>query len=100
MQHERGLHCLSQSFLGHMPFCILNGTARAIATIDRFIRIHKENGKRQIVIELKQIQIQIVRFDNPDTDKFVKPLSQTTFTTDNLPVKAFAGMSRDSAKDD
>jgi hypothetical protein len=83
-----------------MAFRILNGTASTVSTIDRFIRIHKEHGKRQVVIELKQIQIQIVRFDDSDTDKFVKQLSQLTFTTDNLPVKTFAGMSRDSAKND
>jgi len=83
-----------------MTLCILNGTAGTVSAVDRFIRIHKENGKRQIVIKLKQIQIQIVRFNDPHGDKFVEQLSQLTFTTDNLPVKTFAGMSWDSAKDD
>ena len=81
-----------------MFFSIFDRTARAVTAVNRLVCIHEENGECQIVIELEQRQIQVIRFDQAHTDKLVKQLFKFTFATDNLPIKAVAGVSWDSAK--
>ncbi len=81
-----------------MFLCIFDRTPGAISRVNSVVGIHEENGECQVVIELELGQIQVIRFDQAYTDKLVSQRLKFTFAMDNLPIKAIAGMSWDSAK--
>jgi hypothetical protein len=71
----------------------------SVPGVNPFLRVQEEDHKRQVVIEIEQIQVQLVDARQPDPDELVGNIFEA-FQTDNLPVKFQARRSRHAAYDD
>jgi hypothetical protein len=98
MRIEGRLHGIAQTGQGEPPIRVLS-IAPAVAAVDVFIRIQKEDHHRQIEIELKQIQVDAVQPRQSDAHKLVGDALEP-FQTNNLLVEFNAVPSRDAAEDD
>jgi hypothetical protein len=70
----------------------------AIASIHLFLGIQEEHHEGQVVVEFKEVQIQIVDPRQPDPHELVRDVLEV-LQTDNLPVKFMASRSRHAAND-
>jgi hypothetical protein len=77
------------------PVCVTS----AVSSVNLLLRVQEKDHKRQIIVELEEVQIRIIdpRQANPDEviGDVLDPLQ-----TDDLPVKFMASRSRHTTNDD
>ena len=71
----------------------VGGVAAAVTGIDLFLGIQEKNHHRQVIVEVKQIEIQLIDPSQPHANELFRNVFQT-LETDNLPVKLTAIRSR------
>ncbi len=96
MEVQRGCQRLAEPFHRDVFGCVLAIRTRAEARIDRLVRVEKENGEGQIVIELEERQVQCVGLHQANTDKLGHDISHPRIATNNLFVKSTAVHSGDT----
>ena len=94
------LHGLAETFNGDIPLCLFLTGSCSIPTIQRFIGIHEERGKGEVVIKVKQIQIDGITLNKAHTHELIHPFLQILFQTDNLPVKSGTSRSWNTSERD
>ncbi len=99
MDGQSRFHRCGQPFDRHVVVG-LKTVSRSVAGVNGLVGIEKQHAKCQIVIELKQPQIETITLDQPDVNELVREFPNLIFSTNNLLVKSFAGISWDAAEND
>jgi hypothetical protein len=97
MQLEDGSHCITQT-LQRLAAVSTLGVAPSVARVNLLLGVHKEDHERQVVIELKEVQVQRVDARQADADELLGKVFDA-LQTDNLPVKLSAVRSRHAPQD-
>ena len=97
-QLSRPLHAVRESGQRNIAVGFVVAGPRAVSSEDRAIGVQKEYSEGEIVVELKQGQIQAVALHEADADELVHDFCDRGVFTSNLLVKCMAGLSRDAAE--
>ena len=87
MEFQGAFHGLSEAINGNIAGGFVVTGASAEATIDRFVCVQEERGKGQIVVELKQIEVDGITLNQSHANELIHQLLEIRLETDNLPVK-------------
>jgi hypothetical protein len=99
VQLERALHGFAKAFQTH----VLHGVprrARAVATVERAVRVKEKHCPGLVVIELEERQIHAVGLNEANADEAVEQFRQRRLTTSNLLVQLLAVQSGDATEND
>ena len=55
---------------------VLLAGPRSVASVDCPVRVHEEGGEGEVVVELKELQVERVSLDHPHADEFLQQLFQ------------------------
>jgi hypothetical protein len=94
---QNGVHGVEEAVQG-LAVVGVPGVAAAVAGIDFALGVEKEHDEGEVVVELKQIQVEIVDARQPNADELVGGVFDS-LETDNLPVEIIAVNSRHAAQD-
>ena len=76
-------HEVNQASHGHRR----QVSAATVAMVDGTVGIGQQDGHGKIVVELKQVEIQVVDVGDANTDIVFSDRTKGLWWTDNLPVK-------------
>src|SRR5205814_3408598 len=100
VQCERGGERFTKTFDGNVLGCVFALGTRAVAAVNRPVRVHEEDGEGKVVVELEKREVKRVGLHQPDADKLVHQTGHFGIATNQLFVKSAAVHSRDATDDD